>query len=928
MGQISSGVGLISGINFADLIDQLIALESRPKSIVEAQNANLTTQQIAFQDINAKLLAHKFSVTSLLSSSIFEATTASSSNETVLTATSTSSATPGTYSFTVDRLVSTQQVITSGFADQDTTPTGAGTLTFEFGDARLDSQIDLASLNGGGGVQRGSVRITDRTGASAIVDLSRALTVDDVVESINKVSGVNVTASIDGDGLVITDNTGSTAATLKVEEIGTGTTAADLGLTAAAVGDTITGNQINLIAGGTLLSVLNDGLGVRTLTAQDDLQIDTRDGNSFTVDLGSATDIDEVIAAIDTATGSAVSTSVDAAGTGLVLVDTTVGASTFTITALNGSNAAADLGILQSDGDADGQIFSGRRIAAINSKLVGNLNGGSGATLGQININNRAAGNTIVDLTGADSIIEVIDLINNAGAGVTASLNVAGNGLLLTDTTGSTASNLTVSDVTGSGAVDLNIASDVAADTIDSGNLQYRYIAENTLLAALNGGQGVSRGKFIITDSDGDSATVDLTQGNETTVQDVIDEINSRGLDINARVNDNGDGILIEDLGSGVVKLLIEESGSTTARDLGIEGEAVTAGDNIDGSFERSVTVSATDTLADVAQAINDADLDVAAVIINDGSQSAPFRLSLSAKQSGLAGAFVFDDGGLGLGAATLVEAANARVFFGSADPSQAIAIQSATNSLQDIVPGATIDLKSTSTGPVQVTINRDDSAVTDAVGDLVDTFNAAVTTIDQYDAFNEETETRGPLLGDPTIGAVRNSLFRLASSRNGELSGQFSSLTQLGITVGSGAKLTFDSTKFLEALQTDRDDVKQVFTFKETETDPDTKQVSLTAGGIMARFEELLDRFTGAVGGTIQSRVDAIDQQIELGNKRIETLDERLEARRQVLEAEFIGLERTLASLQSQSSALANLRPIIFQPQSNNNNGGGGLFG
>ena len=133
MGQISSGVGLISGINFADLIDQLIALESRPKSIVESQNARLTTQQVAFQDINAKLLAHKFSVTSLLASSIFDATTASSSNETVLTATSTSSATPGTYSFTVDRLVSTQQVISSGFADQDTTPIGAGNRFGRFG---------------------------------------------------------------------------------------------------------------------------------------------------------------------------------------------------------------------------------------------------------------------------------------------------------------------------------------------------------------------------------------------------------------------------------------------------------------------------------------------------------------------------------------------------------------------------------------------------------------------------------------------------------------------------------------------------------------------------------------------------------------------------------------------------------------------------
>lgn len=31
MGQISSGIGLISGINTADLIEQLLAIEARPK---------------------------------------------------------------------------------------------------------------------------------------------------------------------------------------------------------------------------------------------------------------------------------------------------------------------------------------------------------------------------------------------------------------------------------------------------------------------------------------------------------------------------------------------------------------------------------------------------------------------------------------------------------------------------------------------------------------------------------------------------------------------------------------------------------------------------------------------------------------------------------------------------------------------------------
>ncbi len=921
MGQITSGVGLISGINYADLIDQLLSIEARPKTIIETRNATLSATQVAFQSVNAKLLAHKLSVSTLLNSSTFSNTSATSSDESVLTATSSKSATPGTYEFTVDQLVTTQQVISKGYADSDATALGAGTLTFEFGDARLDSKTSLSLLNGGDGVKRGDIRITDRSGASAIVDLSRALTVDDVIDQINSAGAINVTASIADDGLVIDDNTGSTATSLQVQEVGAGTTAADLGLTAAAVGDKLTGDQINLIKGSTALSNLNDGLGVRILAVQDDFQITTRDGNTHNIDLAGATTIDDVIATIDSVTSSDVVTTVNAAGTGLLLTDTTVGA-TFGIAALYGSNAAADLGIEQTN--ATGQIDSGRLIAAINSKLVKHVNGGSGATLGTIRINNRAATSTDIDISSAGSISEVVDLINNAGAGVTASLNAPGNGVLLTDTTGSTASNLTVTDESGTGAVDLNIAADVAANTIDSGNLQYQYLSDNTTLVSMNGGRGVSKGNFKITDSAGKSKEVLMSDGSEITLYDVIKEINSRNLAINARINDNGDGILIEDTGPGTVKLKIEELGSTTARDLGILGEAANAGDDLDGTFERTVTVDAADTLSDVAASVNSSGLDIAAVVINDGSPTNPYRINFTSKNEGRSGAYVFDDNGLGMGATTLVEAQNSVVFYGSSDPAKSIAISSPSNTLTTVVPGATIDLKGTSTSSVQVTINRDDSAITTAITNFVDNFNGVIDTIDEHDRYNVETETRGLLLGDTTVGTVRSRLFRLATGRHPDLTGQFTALSQVGIRVSGGGKLSFDQTKLTAALASDRDAVEQLFTLKDTTTDPTTGETTVTAAGAMARLEEALERFTDAVDGSIQSRVDAIDDQIELGNNRIAALDDRLDAKRLVLETQFRTLEQTLATLQSQSSSLGNLQPILLQSR----NSSGSLLG
>jgi flagellar hook-associated protein 2 len=915
MGQITSGVGLISGINTADIIDQLIAIESRPKNLISARSTVLTSQQVALQEVNANLLSLKLSADGFTADNTFNATSVSSSNEAVLTATSSTAALPGTYDFTVARLVSSQQTISKGYSDTNATvlaPAGA-TFTFEMGDGRLDRNSALRELNGGEGMVRGKIRIADRSGASAVIDLSQATTVDEVLSAINKADGINVTASVNGDGFTITDNTGLALSNLAVTDVNSSGTTASLGLNAVAVGATLTGTDVNTLGDSTVLASLNDGNGVRARSALDDIQITTRDGSIHAIDLSNLLTIEDVINAIDTATSSTVSASVN--GAGLQLTDSTVGGTTFAVAALNSSDAAADLGILLSDGNADGVISGDRVISSLNSKLISSINGGDGVTLGTVSVTDRSGAATNIDLSSASSVSDVLSLINNSAAGVTASLNAAGNGLLLTDTTGSTTSNLIVSDVSGTAAVDLNLASSVAQDTIDSGNLQFQYITEGTRLDSIRGGLGVTRGKFTITDSTGASATVDLTQGNEVTIQDVIDEINSRGIAVTARVNDNGDGILIEDTGTGAVALKIEEAGSTTAADLGILGTATNPGDDLNGSFETTVTIEATDTLTDIAQKINDAGIDVSASIINDGSAANPYRLSLASTVAGRGGSFVFDDGGLGLSATTLSESRNALVFYGSTDPAQAIAIESATNSLTSVVPGVTIDLMNTSDSSVRVAVTTNNSAIVDSVEGFVSSFNAVMAVIAKHDSYNAETEERGLLLGDPTVSRVQSSLYRLVSSRNTDLSGQYTSLTQIGIKVGSGARLEFDQAKFQAAMESDPEAVEALFTFKETETDSETNEITITSAGIGVRINELLATLTESV---IQGRMDSIDSQIEANNKRLGEIDKLIEAKRARLEQQFLSMERALAKIQGQSTALNSLATLASQSRGN----------
>ncbi len=102
----------------------------------------------------------------------------------------------------------------------------------------------LADLNNGSGVRAGSIKITDRAGNTATINLASASTVQDVLTAINNQSGIEVTTSVNGAGtaLVLTDTSGGTGS-LKIEEAG-GYTATDLGILGEASSNVFNGSVI------------------------------------------------------------------------------------------------------------------------------------------------------------------------------------------------------------------------------------------------------------------------------------------------------------------------------------------------------------------------------------------------------------------------------------------------------------------------------------------------------------------------------------------------------------------------------------------------------------------------------------------------------------------------------------------------------------
>jgi len=985
MGGITSGIGLASGIDSGTLIERLLSLEARPRTLAQQRLIQLQSQQAAYFDLNSRMNALKTAAAKFRTGKVFDSMKSTSSDPLVMTATSSTNAQTGNYTFLVDRLVTSQQLLSRGFADKDSAALGASSFTFESAVARLDRDTNLADLNGGEGIERGKISISVNSGTAVSVDLSKAATINEVIEAING-SGTGVTATAEGTRLVLRAASGTD--TVTVANTAGSSTATSLGIAGTATG-TLTGSSVYSVSGDTALRSLNDANGVDIgndpTSTPSDFIMELRDGSAVlkTVDiylgpvyetdpedptkrvqvegavstLGQAVErineqLAEQLATVDT---TGVSVRINAAGNGLEVVNendhvSTNPVSVFVRNRTTGSGAslrytrttASDLGLAGATGETEyteGSTTSGKRLlASLNSTLTRNLNGGSGVAtngggLGELVITDRGGAAATITWAADSSVEEIIRAINDhSSTTLTAALNAEGTGITITDSTGTPTGNLIIA---GASAASLGVRTDVAgvaASSVGSDSLQHAYVTKATLVSDLNGGKGIGTGKFRVTGPAGASAVIDI--GTDTkTVADLLQELNGAisSVGLTAEINAKGDGIMIRKTGAAAPAdqtIKIQDTSGGVAKALRIVGEAEDAqtANFIDGSYETTVELAATDTLTQVITKINSAGAGVAASILSSGASSKPYRISLSSRESGTAGRFILDTNGFDLGLDTLEAGNDARVFLGSADPSKAILLQSSTNTMDQVITGVSIDLNATSEDPVQLTVARDTAAFEAGVNEFITAFNAVIQRIDDQSKYDEASKRKGVFLGDGTVQGIRQNLFSSIQDDGTGLTGEYKFLTQVGIGFKDG-KLTFDRDRFRAALEEDFDAVKDIFAAREQEVGSEFQQIAglppgakvkvpqdqrgFTKLGVVGSLEETLKDYIDTIDGSLTKRAESLGDQILLQQERITLLTAKLNSRRGILQQQFVAMERAISSLQSQSSVLGQIQSL-----------------
>lgn len=377
-------------------------------------------------------------------------------------------------------------------------------------DPILTAETRLSDLRGGRGISDGSIAVSDGT-HSSVIDISKAETIGDVAALVraHPPAGRTLSVTVTATGLTLQlDAAGG--GTLSVREVGSGTTASELGiLEENGVGtNPLVGSDLDPLL--RLTTPLANILGVRASAAvapagpRNDLIVEAVDrGPEFNgvtitfVDGGPGT------AGLESAVYDPL------AGTLEVTIEDGVSTANQVIDAINASGAlTAKLDTREAGNDGTGTI----QATANDPLATGVTAGGSGVEFDQASglLIHNGGEQFVISLVSAVTVEDLLNILNGSGAGVLAQINAAGTGIDVRSTLSGT--DFSIGENGGSTATELGI----------------RSLTRETRLDQLNHGRGVNTidgNDFIIQRKDGTRLEFDVSAAQ--TIGDVLDLINN-----------------------------------------------------------------------------------------------------------------------------------------------------------------------------------------------------------------------------------------------------------------------------------------------------------------------------------------------------------------------------------------------------------------
>jgi flagellar hook-associated protein 2 len=307
---------------------------------------------------------------------------------------------------------------------------------------------------------------------------------------------------------------------------------------------------------------------------------------------------------------------------------------------------------------------------------------------------------------------------------------------------------------------------------------------------------------------------------------------------------------------------------------------------------------SESNTLAGIAAAINGsaAGAKVVATVVSGAGVA---RLTISARDTGVSNGLTITqsggDNGLaslvfppsGSGLTELAPALDARALI------DGVLATSTTNSLSGAIAGVELTLAAANAPgeTTELTVGFNSTASRKTIDDFVESYNGVVDALKSVTSYDVESRRSAPLFGDGGVRNIVDQLRRILSSSVPGLSGDLSTLSELGITAALDGKLSVDSVDLDAAFSANFDAIGELFAHEDS--------------GIAVKLDALLKQYLDS-DGIFDSRTAALKSSIDTINDRREALAVRLTALQERYTKQFNALDGLLAQLQGTSNFLS----------------------
>ena len=225
------------------------------------------------------------------------------------------------------------------------------------------------------------------------------------------------------------------------------------------------------------------------------------------------------------------------------------------------------------------------------------------------------------------------------------------------------------------------------------------------------------------------------------------------------------------------------------------------------------------------------------------------------------------------------------------------------SNNPTDVVDGVTFNFKKADASKtITLGLTNDTDKELSAVKDFVSQYNSVMSLLSEKMDVGDpskEDNTTGALAGDSTLITLQSNLQSMVlggKSVNGV------SASTLGLSVDRNGTLSLDESKFKAQLAKDPNSVKDFF-FKDTSSKYATEK---TGTGYTADFKKVIDKYTSTKSGSegiISLRKSSYQSEIKDYNKQIERITEQIATKRARYVTMFTNLDTAIGNLQSQFS-------------------------